>query len=433
MTERVVAVSRYSAGAILLHWLIAAALLFEIGLGWGMEDAGPQRFAVYQLHKSVGITILILTLLRIGWRLGHRPPALSPDLRPWERVLARITHLGFYALLIGLPLSGWLLVSTSRIAVPTILYGVLPLPHLPVAALGSGARAALHDTAEIGHLAFGYALYLLFALHVAGALKHHFIDRGDDLRRMLPLAGGRMTVGLSLVALLTVGFAFAGRRLPLAAPPPPPPGEPLAVQSFAPVAAPQPDALPVAEPADTTLNAATSAVPEEVQPAHWRVLADKSSLSFRTTWGEAAVEGGFRRWQADITFDPAALDQSSVKVEIDMASVTSSSPETQSALPGDDWFAVSRYPSAIFAADRFRKLGGDRYEAIGELRLRGVSRPLRLPFTLNVSGDRAKMTGTASIDRIRYGVGQGQWTSTSEVPADVTVHVELEARRSGSR
>ena len=111
------AARRYSLVAIVLHWTIAAAILIQLMLGLRMHGAhSPQTFAVFQLHKSVGITIMALSLLRLGWRLANPPPPLPAGMAGWEKALARISHAGFYLVMIGMPLTGWLMVSTSRSA-----------------------------------------------------------------------------------------------------------------------------------------------------------------------------------------------------------------------------------------------------------------------------------------------------------------------------
>jgi len=122
------AVERYSKGAIALHWLIALALAGEIALGFAMpKDASG--FAEYQLHKSIGITILLLSLVRLGWRFTHvQPVPLEGGVTGF---LAKAVHVGFYAFMIAMPLTGWALVSSDPIDVPTVLFGVVPLPHLP--------------------------------------------------------------------------------------------------------------------------------------------------------------------------------------------------------------------------------------------------------------------------------------------------------------
>ncbi len=204
-----VGASRYSAVAVVLHWAIAALLFGEVALGLRMEGLrGPARFAVFQLHKSVGITILLLVALRLVWRLLRTPPPVGAH--GWERGLARAVHALFYLLLFALPLSGWTIVSTSRIAVSTLLYGVIPLPHLPgLADLPAGLRDAWNHAARFTHVNLVLVLYALFALHLAGAMKHQLVDRDGDISRMAPgVRPGRLAdPRLALIALGLLGMA----------------------------------------------------------------------------------------------------------------------------------------------------------------------------------------------------------------------------------
>ena len=181
--------TRYSIVAIVLHWLIAVAIFILLGLGFYMtglpDSAAAEKLKLYQLHKSIGITVLVLSLCRLGWRLMHRPPPLPEHLAAWEKVLARLTHGLFYVLMIVLPLSGWAMVSASPWNLPTVLYGVLDWPHLPYFSTVADKKtmeALLKEIHEI--LAFG--TIGLIGVHMAGALKHHFMDRDDVLARMLP-------------------------------------------------------------------------------------------------------------------------------------------------------------------------------------------------------------------------------------------------------
>ncbi len=179
---------RYTAVAKALHWIVALMIIVQIPAGFFMHNLEPSslKYTLYQLHKSSGLIILALSLFRLGWRLTHRPPALSPKLKAWERVLARITHVGFYALIILIPLTGWLLVSASTTGIPTKIFWLIPVPHLPV----PQGEAEAEFWVEI-HELFAKGMIGLLALHVAGALKHHFKDKDQTLRRMLPkFAGG---------------------------------------------------------------------------------------------------------------------------------------------------------------------------------------------------------------------------------------------------
>lgn len=173
---------RYSLVSILLHWGIAALLLANILVGGWMEDAAPaEKLGWYSLHKSIGISIFTLTLMRLGWRIGHPWPELPATMPLWERRLARGTHITFYMALLAIPLLGWAAASASG-APTTHWFGLFPLGNLPMP-----QSEALGDWLGDAHKLLIKATYVLIALHVAGALKHHFLDRNNILRRMLPI------------------------------------------------------------------------------------------------------------------------------------------------------------------------------------------------------------------------------------------------------
>lgn len=181
--------TRYGLVALTLHWLIALAVIAMLALGFLMGEAregSALQFQLFQWHKSIGITILLLTVLRLVWRLINRQPPFPPTMRPWERALARLTHFAFYMLLFALPLSGWAMVSASPLGIPTLLYGIVPWPNLPWAARAEdpeALEAMLSETHEV----LAFTMIALLLLHVAGALRHHFILHDTVLRRMLPL------------------------------------------------------------------------------------------------------------------------------------------------------------------------------------------------------------------------------------------------------
>ena len=410
---------RYATVAILLHWVIAALIILQVVLAGRMEGRTPEAFAVVQLHKSIGITVLLLSLGRLAWRLVNPPPPEPQSLAPWERALSKVAHWGFYGVMIGMPLTGWLMVSASRLDLPTLLYGTVPWPHLPgLANLAPTAKAPWYDTAKASHELIIKGFYALTFLHVAGALKHQLLDRATPvLSRMVPgaKAGRWLEPRLLIIVLGLVGVVAFGRIVqpahPQAALPPPP------VSMEAPAPAPEPSSLSVvAAPAPLA------------EPVAWRVLSG-SSLNFATAWSGEAVAGRFDRWTADILFSPDALDRSRVKVSIDLASVKSGDEQRDASLPSADWFDVGAHPKAIFTAERFTRVGEGRFIAHGRLSLRGVSRPLDLPFRLKIVGDRAEVSGVTSLDRTVFGVGQGEWANTDQIPAKVTIRVALKARR----
>ena len=182
--------STYSTVAITLHWLIALLMLTNIGLAWYFGTLkGPAEVAPLALHKSIGITVLLLTLVRIGWRFASRPPPLPDTLRPWEIWAAKATHVLFYLIMLGMPLSGWAMVSASPLIKlhPTVLYGVLPWPAVPFGHMDSDALHGLRKLFENTHDILAWVAYFTIAIHVLAALKHQLIDRDDVMGRMLPL------------------------------------------------------------------------------------------------------------------------------------------------------------------------------------------------------------------------------------------------------
>jgi len=181
--------ARYTKTAITLHWLIALMIIGLIAFGIIMTRLEPYsslQITMYQLHKSFGIMVLILSLFRLVWRFTHRPPPLPSHMPRWEQFAARVTHFGFYVIMISLPLLGWAMVSASPTNIPTKLFFTVPWPHLPILP-GLENKKEIAETLEFLHRNIGKATILLIALHVGAALKHHFKDKDDVLRQMVPL------------------------------------------------------------------------------------------------------------------------------------------------------------------------------------------------------------------------------------------------------
>ena len=174
---------RYSKVAIALHWTIAVLIISLLIAGLLMtQEWMPQRFKIYQLHKSFGIAVLVLSLFRLIWRLTHRPPTLPDGMKGWEVFAAKVTHVGFYALMIGVPLLGWAMVSASLLPIENKLFYLIPLPDMPGVSASEAVEARLKLLHEIG----AKLMILLLILHVGGALKHHFIVKDGTLARMIP-------------------------------------------------------------------------------------------------------------------------------------------------------------------------------------------------------------------------------------------------------
>ncbi|WP_035053365.1 cytochrome b [Andreprevotia chitinilytica] len=181
---------RYSSAQIALHWLIALLIFSAFGLAWyfgSVEITSPATFklkgSLIVWHKWVGITVLALVLIRLVLRVVRGAPAALPNQPAWQVKAAEATHYLLYALMVALPVIGWLL--TSAKGYPVVLFKLVQLPDLV------GKDEALGKTLQDVHEFAAYTLLALVALHAAAAIKHHFIDRDDTLKRMLPSSSSR--------------------------------------------------------------------------------------------------------------------------------------------------------------------------------------------------------------------------------------------------
>jgi cytochrome b561/polyisoprenoid-binding protein YceI len=410
--------SRYSAVAIVLHWTIAAAIVFQVILGWRMDDdaKGAAAYAMFQLHKSVGVTILLLTLARLGWRIVNPPPPARPGQPRWEAIASHIVHFGLYAIMIGLPLTGWLMVSTSRVDIPTLLFHTVPWPHLPILHdLPPDAKRSWYDVGDFGHHALIIVTFALLFFHLGAVAKHQLIDRDETFGRMAPGARPgwgeprQWLAGLALLGVIAAGYGF----MP-------------SIRAVAPAASVS--GAPVAEPAPAQADAPAAPAEPGAAPVAWK-LQPGSALRFTASWAGQPIDGAFKRWDADILFSPDALDASRLRVTVDIASASTGDPQRDFSLPTADWFDAAAHPSAVFEATHFRKTGEGRYEALGALDLRGVRKPVTVAFSLAIKDGVAIASGEATIDRTAFGVGQGDWASTDQIAAAVKVDFTLTAGR----
>lgn len=174
---------RYTRTAMSLHWLIALMLFGMFGFGLYMVELplSPQKLKFYSYHKWAGVTVFLLVLARLAWRITHRPPALPADMPAWQVTAAKAGHHLLYLLMVIVPLSGWLMSSAKGFQ--TVWFGVLPIPDL------LDKNKELGDLLQTVHMSLNLLFAAVIAGHVGAALKHHFIDKDDILSRMLPQHG----------------------------------------------------------------------------------------------------------------------------------------------------------------------------------------------------------------------------------------------------
>lgn len=440
---------RYTAVAIVLHWAIAFSILFLFPLGLWMHeqaehgDLSTQVFRAYQLHKSIGLTVLALSLVRLGWRLMNPPPPLPAHMPGWERFVAKATHWAFYALMFAIPLSGWLYVSTgwsihddAPLPVATHFFGLFQVPALfGLNQAGVELREDVADVAIEAHELLAYGAVALAVLHLLAALKHHFFDRDEVFAHMVPgvrapfdkeappkdpvrlaILGAGLSV--TLIGLAAGAFyVFGGGSAATS---------PQAQSSFEVVQTP---AAPTEAPATTQTAPAAPAPVARGQASAWRVDAARSSIGYAFNLddgagGNSRIEGRFGRWQADIRFDPSDLANSAVAVTIETGSASNGIAAHDAAMREPGWFDSAAQPTATFHATDFRRRGNG-YEARGELRIKRRERNVDLPFTLTINGDTAVMSGTITLDREDFHLGddvEGEEMVSRNV--DVTIRVQ---------
>lgn len=180
---------RYSPVAIVFHWTMAGLAFLQLALGWwmGRLPVGGGKVAAYDLHYAVGVLMLVLAMGRGAWRLLAPGPINDADKPGWESTAAHITHYVFYICLLGLPLSGWAMISATARDQRLALVGFIDWPLLPLQDLSFRSRWMIEAVSEWMHWGLVVTLLLLIPIHVAAALKHHVIDRDDVLHGMLPI------------------------------------------------------------------------------------------------------------------------------------------------------------------------------------------------------------------------------------------------------
>ncbi len=190
MSDEHLLTARYTTAAIVLHWIVAVLMITNLLLGLS-ADKIPDDWVrpVIDVHKSIGITVVLFILMRIFWRIGHKPPPFSAGMALWERTAAHIAHWGLYGFMLWMPITGWLHDSAWKAAdeVPLKIFGLFSFPRAGfIMRQPPETKEYLHDLFGQMHGIAGWVLFWLVILHIAGALKHQFIDKEPEFRRMWP-------------------------------------------------------------------------------------------------------------------------------------------------------------------------------------------------------------------------------------------------------
>lgn len=395
---------RYSSVAIALHWVIAALLGLMIALGKNMHtnDGRPVEW-MFQLHKSVGITILVLMISRLIWRWHNAPPALPVAMKRLEKRASHWVHIGLYILVFALPLSGWIMVSVSPFAIATVLYGALPWPHLPgLAELALETRKSLYPLMEEVHEILGWALILLFALHVVGAIKHEISDEEGVLKRMIPGLFGKTTPPRAPAKGSLTAFGSAALFFGLIA------GGPVLAQAV-------------------TSPSASPAI-ERTQEANWAIDYDASEIRFSGIHDGNEFTGVFEKWSADINWNDDTLDANGVAVTVETGSALTGKALYDNTIDAAEWFNTGVFTNATVALSGFTAMDTG-YTSDAAITLKDNTVTVPFAFTLAYEGDNATMTGTAKLAREAFNLGQDSDASGDWVSLDIDVAVTVKASR----
>lgn len=396
----------YDRVAIFLHWLIAVLIIVQLVMGFAMvrvpEISDAIRFSFFQWHKTFGLLVLLLTIIRIVWRLMHRPPAHAP-MSKIELITANAVTFLFYFLMLAVPLTGWVMVSVSPTAIPTLFFRIhnLVWPNLPL-----GKSAGVEALAAKSHTVLAYSFVLLLFLHIGGALKHVVIDHVPELSRMLPnkklsrnvSSFNSRLIALGLFFVLLIGGLAIGYWQ----------GRPAHVATTAPALL------------------ATSNV-----PANWQVNYEKSSLQYQVDFSKIPQNGKVGHWNASIRFSPDDLTTAKAEINLDSASVTYDDSYVSGSIQEADGLDTANYPQMKAVFDQFSKTDNG-FLAKGTMTIRNVSLPIELPFQFTETNGIAHVTGTTQIARLDFGLGkendaEGQWLGKI-----ISIHIDVTASKNNS-
>ncbi len=387
---------RYSHVAIVLHWLMALLIIGMLAAGkymTGLEENSSLRFDLTQWHKSFGFLLLALSILRLLWRMTHKPPALSRANPRWERFAASFTHGIFYVLMIFMPITGWLMVSASPLNISTYLFDLFRVPHLPVVSTAANREELAELFALMHEYASGIFITLLL-LHIGAALRHQFSLKDRIFSRMAPdfadgsfADGARLTLGAIIAVIaVTLLLNIASRQSP-----------PLL-----------PD-LASADLANSNLeNSATNdSDPQSNDDTAWTAATVNYTL---VVLGDE-INGSFADAKVKAAINPQNPQDAALVAIVETASSNAGSPQIDDSLPGKDWFYTAMYPLASFQATQFEAIDDQTIKVIGQLNIRNISREISFP--LSISNGTA--TGGFSINRLDYDLGTRTQPDDSDV------------------
>lgn len=395
---------RYPDFIILLHWVMALGILIMLGSGVIMTYAPltqSQQFTLYQWHKSAGVLLLIAAAIRIITRLfaqhKQRIPPLPQTIPAREIIASHLGHFGLYALILFMPLSGWLMVSASIYGLPTYLFGWFEWPHLP----GLAQNELVESVAKDSHFYGAILLGLLLAGHLGAVIKHKLHEGVNLIPRMTwPEPPWRL-----LASVVTSLFA-AGTLISLS--------QTHLAETKRPVASNG------AEGGTTQSNQGNTS------RGNYFVLKNQSTIQFSGSNAGDAFTGTIQEWVGEFFIYLDDLAKSSVTVEFDMSSAATGNPMYDETLTESDWFDTTQFPTASYKSSNIQFDRTKGFFSEGELTLKGIVAPLVLQFTTSdLKGDPVTLKTTFEIDRLHHNVGVESDPSADWVSQFIALEVTI--------
>ncbi len=386
--------NEFSRIAKFLHWSVAGLIVGQYVLAKLAENAKHndeilQQLALLANHKSVGITILVLAIIRLIYRTRMPAPSLPLSMSAWQVNASKASHILLYGFLFALPISGWLMSSAKAYSVSW--FNVLALPDFVA------PNESLAEQLHAVHYYLAEALFVIALIHILAALKHHYVDKDSVLTRMASF-GNWMLFGVTIV--LVVGLF--GRLFDTA----PSRDSTEAVPAIV-------EKLPTS---NTEFGLSDLPI--------WDIDYQQSYIKFVGDQAGAPFEGQWQRWSADIQFDNSQLDKARFKVTIDVASGFTNDQERDDTIRSSDFFDVSSFPEASYSASVFSQSNG-AYESMGKLSMKAVTSDVVLSFDVSNDGGSHVLNGTASLDRFIWNIGSGDWADPTWVGQNVKVEVHV--------
>ena len=372
---------RYGDTAIIFHWIIAILIIALLAIGkymTGLEENDPVRFELTQWHKSFGISVLVLSILRLLWRFTHKPPPEPASLPTWQKHVSGLVHLGLYALMLALPITGWIMVSASPLNLDTLLFGVIPWPHIPPfpeLANKESIASSFHDYHELA----SSVLIVLVLAHIGAALKHHLIDKDTILLRMLPnaaSAGFKTKIAFVIALLVAAGSSLFW------------------------------------------LNSSRGGTPI--------LAAGESQVSFIADVTGEPTTGIFTSSTVIATLDEADPANSTISATVMTASITSDNYQVAGSLPDKDWFDVVNHPEAFFQSTSIEAGGADELLVTGDLTMKAITQSVMFTMVLTTENERRIARGSFPIDRREFFMGLESQASSDYVGFEVQIAFSFE-------